>query len=89
MTDDQHLNELARQCANATAFSQLNHTEQLAVFSWLLDGGHMTRTGKALQRPRQQPAPISYDVDGQPIFAKGADHATHETVVMPGAKSNG
>jgi hypothetical protein len=86
MTDDKHLSELARQCANATAFSRLNHTEQLAVFSWLLDNGHMQRTGRPLQRPRPHPQAVAYAHDGAPIYAKGADFSPTETVVMPGAK---
>jgi hypothetical protein len=50
----------------------------------------MTRTGKPLQRPRPHPAPIAYTKeDGAPIYKPGTDMATHETVAMPGAKSNG
>ena len=45
---DEHLIELARQCATYTPLSRLNQTEQLAVFAWLIDGGHMIRTGKPL-----------------------------------------
>ncbi len=42
----------------------------------------MSRTGKPLQRPRQQPAPIAYSGDGAPIYKSGADFSTHEVVEM-------
>ena len=86
---DSHLSELMRQCANATPFSRLNATEQAEVFNWLLDGKHMERTGRSLQRPRQHPQAVAYANDGAPIYAKGADFSPTETVAMPGAKSNG
>jgi hypothetical protein len=79
---DEHLDELMRACANATPFARLNATEQAAVFNWLLDGGHMTRTGKPLERPRPAPIVKAYDLDGQPIYDPKADHRTHETVTM-------
>jgi hypothetical protein len=82
---DSHLSELMRQCADATPLKRLNVTEQSEVFAWLLDG-HMSRTGEPLQRPRQQPAPVAYTGDGQPIFKAGADFSTHETVSMPASK---
>ena len=79
---DKHLDELMRACANATPFARLNATEQAAVFNWLLDGGHMTRTGKPLERPRPAPIIKSYTGDGQPIYAADADHSPTETVEM-------
>jgi hypothetical protein len=82
MTDDAHLSELTRQCADATQLKRLAGVEQLEVFNWLLNNGHMTRTGKPLQRPRQAPVPIAYSTEGKPIFKPGTDFATHETVEM-------
>jgi hypothetical protein len=82
MSEDEHLHELIRQCASATQFGRLAVVEQEAVFSWLLDGGHMTRTGKPLQRPRQHPHVIGRKTDGAPIYAPGADFSTHETLEM-------
>lgn len=83
---DAHLEELARQCANVTPLGRLTAVEQLAVFRWLIDGGHMTRTGKPLQRPRPAPQPLPRNnPDGTPRYAPGTDFSTHDTVVMPGA----
>jgi len=79
---DEHLDELMRACANATPFARLNATEQAAVFNWLLDGGHMIRTGKPLERPRPHPVPSAYALDGAPIYKPGTDFSTHETVEM-------
>jgi hypothetical protein len=79
---DAHLNELIRQCASATQLSRLSVVEQEAVFAWLIDGGHITRTGKPLERPRQPPRVIAYTNDGQPIYAADADHRLTETVEM-------
>jgi hypothetical protein len=79
---DQHLSELMRQCATATPFGRLAGVEQHAVFDWLLDGGHITRTGKPLQRPRPGPKVKVYTTDGQPIYEAGTDFSTHETVTM-------
>ena len=81
---DPHLSELMRQCADATALKRLNETEREEVFAWLLNG-HMQRTGKALQRPRQHPQAVAYAHDGAPIYAKGADFSPTETVEMTGA----
>lgn len=79
---DAHLDELMLQCANATPFSRLNVDEQRKVFNWLLDGGHITRTGKPLNRPRPHPHPIATKPDGSPIYKVGTDFSTHETVEM-------
>jgi hypothetical protein len=78
---DPHLSELIRQCANATQLSRLAVVEQEAVFRWLL-GGHMIRTGKPLERPRQPPQEIGRKPDGTAIFAPGADFSPTETVQM-------
>lgn len=82
---DTHLEELARQCANVTPFGRLAGAEQLVVLNWLIAGGHLTRTGKPLERPRQAPRAIAHKGDGSPIYEAGADHRTHETVTMPAA----
>jgi hypothetical protein len=76
---DTHLSELMRQCANATPFARLNEVEQAAVFAWLL-AGHITLTGKPLERPRAHPNPIAYAADGAPIFKPGTDFSPTETV---------
>lgn len=81
-TNDEHLNELARQCANVTPFGRLNQTEQLAVFAWLIDGGHMVRTGQPLERPRVAPKATARTTEGAPIYDAGADFRTHDTVEM-------
>ncbi|MEY9465820.1 hypothetical protein ABH973_006233 [Bradyrhizobium ottawaense] len=81
MTTDEHLNELARQCMQATPLGRLSMTEALAVFAWLLDG-HMTRTGVALERPKLAPRIIAHQADGKPIYEAGADFSTHDTVTM-------
>ena len=83
MTTDAHLDELMRQCATATPLGRLSGVEQLAVFDWLFDGGHVTRTGKPLERPRQAPRIVARNLDGSPIYYDDADHRTHETVTMP------
>lgn len=82
MTDDKHLSELMGQCATETPLGRLSGVEQEAVFSWLLDGGHMTRTGKPLQRRRPHPPAIGSKADGSPIYSPGADFSPHETVEM-------
>ena len=79
---DAHLTELMSQCATVTPLGRLSSVEQEVVFAWLIDGGHMTRTGKPLERQRQMPQPIAYKPDGQPIFAKDADFRPTETVLM-------
>lgn len=79
---DDHLAELMSQCATATPLCRLSTVEQEAVFAWLLDG-HMTRTGKPLERPRQPPRVIARTNDGQPIYAADADHSPTETVTIP------
>ena len=81
MPDDLHLDELMRQCADATPLGRLTGIEQRAVFGWLLDG-HVTRTGKPLQRPRSHPPAIARKPDGSPIYDAGADFSTHQTVNM-------
>jgi hypothetical protein len=63
---DEHLEELARQCATATPFGRLNGVEQLTVLRWLIDGGHMTRTGKPLETPLQAPRVEARKADGSP-----------------------
>jgi hypothetical protein len=80
---DEHLNELMRQCATATPLGRLSGIEQERVFAWLIDGGHMTRTGKPLERPRQAPRVEAYTTEGKPIYGAGADHRPTETVTMP------
>ncbi len=79
---DEHLDELMRQCADATPLKRLNVTEQSEVFAWLLDG-HMERTGKPLQRPRPHAVPVAYANDGQPIYKPGTDFSPTSTVSMP------
>jgi hypothetical protein len=81
--NDPHLDELIRQCASATQLSRLAVVEQEVVFNWLLDGGHMTRTGKPLNRPLPHPHVIGRKTDGSPIYAANADFSTHEQVTMP------
>ena len=78
---DPHLDELMAQCATATPLNRLSGVEQRVVFSWLLDG-HMTRTGKPLEKPRPAPYIRARNPDGSPIYDAGADHRTHETVKM-------
>lgn len=80
---DQHLSELMRQCATATPFGRLSGVEQQAVFAWLLEGGHMERTGKVLERPRTLPTETARTVEGKPIYAAGADLSPTEAVTMP------
>lgn len=82
---DAHRDELMRQCATETPFGRLSGVEQSAVFDWLEGGGHITRTGKPLERPRQAPQIVARNTDGSPIYNPGVDHATHETVTMPAA----
>lgn len=80
---DEHLGELARQCATVTPFGRLNGTEQLTVLRWLIDGGHMTRTGKPLEQPLPAPRPLPVNnPDGSPIYPPGTDFSTHRTVTM-------
>jgi len=82
-TTDDHLQELMTQCATNTPLGRLAGVEQRVVFRWLLDGGYMARTGKAMTRPRPHPHPIGSRSDGSPIYAPGADFTTHETIEMP------
>lgn len=79
---DEHLEELMRQCATATPLNRLAGVEQRVVFRWLLDNGHMTRTGLALQAPREAPRVTARKPDGSPVYAADADHSTHKTVKM-------
>ena len=79
---DEHLEELARQCASVTPFGRLAGVEQIVVLRWLLDGGHITRTGKPLERPRQMPAPRANNPDGTPIYDKGTNFSPTETVTL-------
>ncbi|ANW02254.1 hypothetical protein LMTR13_20860 [Bradyrhizobium icense] len=74
---------MIRQCQTATPLQRLNGTEARAVFNWLIDGGHMTRTGKSLERPRAAPRIEAYTKDGAPIYGAGADFRRHDTVTMP------
>jgi hypothetical protein len=87
MSDDAHLSELMRQCSNHTPLKRLAAVEQREVFAWLIDGGHMTRTGKPLERPVQPPQPIRNKPDGSPVYAAGADFRATETVTMSDAKA--
>jgi hypothetical protein len=80
---DPHLGELMSQCATATPLGRLSGVEQQVVFDWLIGGGHMTRTGKPLQRPRPAPFVKARTPDGQPIYEPGTDFSTHDTVTMP------
>jgi hypothetical protein len=79
---DQHLAELIRQCANHTQLSRLSGVEQEAVFAWLIDNGHVERTGKPLERPRLAPVEIARTTDGAPVYAPDADHSPTETIEM-------
>ena len=79
---DEHLEELMIQCASQTPIGRLSGVEQLVVFRWLIDRGHMTRTGKPLQRARPAPRVIATTGDGAPIYAADADHSKYETVTM-------
>lgn len=79
---DQHLEELMRHCATATPLGRLAGGEQRVVFHWLIDNGHMTRTGMPLERPRSAPHVFARNGDGSPIYAPGVDHRTHDTVTM-------
>ena len=79
---DQHLGVLMMQCATATPFGRLSGVEQKVVFDWLIDGGHMERTGKPLEAPRQAPFVKARTPDGQPIYEPGTDLSPTETVTM-------
>ncbi|XSC46791.1 hypothetical protein ACF1BQ_014565 [Bradyrhizobium sp. RDT10] len=79
---DPHLEELMRQCATATPLNRLSGVEQAVVFRWLIDGGHMTRTGQPLETPLQAPRVEARKADGSPIYAPGTDFSTHKTVTM-------
>ena len=79
---DEHLEELMRQCATATPLSRLSGGEQLVVFRWLIDGGHMTRTGKPLEAPNHAPRIVDRKGDGSPIYAHDADFSPTRTVTM-------
>ena len=79
---DEHLQELARQCATVTSFGRLNGVEQIAVLRWLIDGGHITRTGKPLEQPRQMPTARANTPEGKPIHDPGADFSRTKTVTM-------
>jgi hypothetical protein len=70
------------QCATATPFGRLSGVEQKVVFDWLIDGGHMTRTGKPLESPRPAPFVKARTPDGQPIYEPGTDLSPTETVTM-------
>lgn len=87
MEVDAHLEELARQCANETPLGRLAGVEQLVVLNWLIAGGHLTRTGKPLEKPRQAPMIVGFEPDGSPVYDPGADHATHETVTMQAGRA--
>ena len=82
MSDDAHLEALTRQCANATPLGRLAGSEAAQVIRWLIDNGHLTRTGKPLEQPRQAPRIVARKHDGTPIYDVGADHSTHQTVTM-------
>jgi hypothetical protein len=47
--------------------SRQSVVEQGPVFAWLLNG-HMTRTGKPLERPRLAPVEIARTIEGKPIY---------------------
>lgn len=81
-TTDEHLTELARQCMQATPLVRLNMTEAVKVFAWLIDGGHMARTGQPLERPRVAPKAVARTTEGAPIYGAGADLRAHDTVEM-------
>jgi hypothetical protein len=81
-TADEHLTEMARQCMQATPLGRLSMGEALRVFAWLLDNGHMARTGQTLERPRVLPKAVARTTEGAPIYDAGADHRTHDTVEM-------
>jgi hypothetical protein len=81
-TADEHLTEMARQCMQATPLGRLSMGEALRVFAWLLDNGHMARTGQTLERPKRAPQIVAHEADGKPIYEAGADFSTHETVKM-------
>lgn len=88
METDEHLEELMRQCAEHTPLARLSNVERRVVFRWLIDNGHMTRTGKPLERPRPAPHPIASNPhDGSPIYARNADHSRHETVTMQAGRA--
>jgi len=79
---DEHLIETVRQCQNATPLGRLNATEAMVAVRWLIDNGHMTRTGKALEQPLQAPVVVARKGDGSPIYPPGTDFSTHRTVTM-------
>jgi hypothetical protein len=81
-TTDEHLEELARQCMQVTPLGRLSMVEALRVFAWLLDNGHMARTGQPLERPRTAPWVVARTTEGAPIYDTGSDHRTHDTVEM-------
>jgi len=81
-TTDEHLEELARQCMQVTPLGRLAHHEARTVLAWLLDNGHMTRTGQPLERPRVMPKATARTTEGAPIYDAGADFRTHDTVEM-------
>jgi len=80
---DEHLEELTRQCMNVTPLGRLAGGEATAVLKWLIDNGHMTRTGKPLETPLQAPKQRENNPDGSPIYPPGTDFSTHRTVTMP------
>jgi hypothetical protein len=77
--------ELLRQCATATPLGRLSGAEQAVVLDWLIDGKHITLTGKPLERPLPAPRIVARNTDGSPIYDPGADPATHAAVKMPAA----
>lgn len=79
---DEHMDELIRQCANYTPAGRLSTVELRVVFDWLIDGGHMIRTGKSLDRPRSAPRVEARTTEGAPIYGAGADFSSHDTVTM-------
>lgn len=88
-TTDDHLEALMADCALHTPIGRLALGEMRVVFRWLLDGGYLARTGKAVTRPRRHPQPIVHRTDGSPVYAADADFTPHETIEMPATATAG
>jgi hypothetical protein len=67
MTDDQ-IDELINWARTATAFSRLSFAECRDVLRWLTHNGHVTFTGKPLEKAPAQQKPRARKPDGSPIY---------------------
>ena len=74
---DAYLDELTRQVMNVTGLGRLANTEARLVVDTVL-----RLHGQPLNVPRLAPHAIARTLDGQPIYADGADHSPTETVTL-------